>query len=787
MTSHARRRVGLAWMLATGMATLGGSALAQESGEENTGGVVPMQGIDIIGATPVLGAGIEREKVPANVQIIDRKAIDQAAPPPLDTLLNRTIAGASTADSAGSTGLTSLNFRGFTASPILGEPQGIAVYQNGIRLNEPFGDTVFWSTIPSVAIDQVQVIPGSNPVFGLNALGGAISLKMKDGFTYQGAEASALGGSFGHAEGSAQIGRRFGDIAVYGAVNLQHEDGWRPFSRENLAQSYFDLGVRKERLNLGLGVTLSRASLVGNGPSPVELLDLSRRAIFTAPDATRQETINIALRGDYELSTLFSVQANAYYRNAAVKTANGDTAEFGACTDDPTILCNNPGEDGEAVLSERAGAAIPAGAGFNGAVNRTHTDTNATGASVQLTADHSLFGMKNNAVIGASADFGFVRYRSGSEGGILTDDRQVIGSPISLGGDEFNTGLNTENHYYGLYFTDALSLSDRLTLTLAGRFNHADVTLNDQQGTALNGDHRFDRFNPSVGATFQVTPALNLYTSYSEANRIPTAAELSCADPEQPCRVPNAFTSDPPLKQVVSRTIEVGARGRFGAATGDSASKGEKGSTISWSLSAYATRNQDDIIFISAGPVLGSGFFQNAGNTQRLGIEAGLNGTWKRLSWFANYGLVRATFDSDLTLLSPDHPFADADGQIFVHSGDRIPNIPLHTLKAGVDYAATDRWSFGVETILTSGRFFRSDESNQLPQVPGYAVVNLHSDLRLNDRITAVLRIDNLFDRRYSTFGILGDPTGVFPTFTDPRFETPGHPRTIRAGLHVVF
>src|SRR5262249_21172264 len=67
------------------------------------------------------------------------------------------------------------------ASPLQGTPQGLAVYMQGIRVNEAFGDTVNWDLIPKVAIGRSDVWT-NNPAFGLNALGGAISFQMKDGF-----------------------------------------------------------------------------------------------------------------------------------------------------------------------------------------------------------------------------------------------------------------------------------------------------------------------------------------------------------------------------------------------------------------------------------------------------------------------------------------------------------------------------------------------------------------------------------------------------------------------------
>ena len=93
-----------------------------------------------------------------------------------------------------------VQYRGFTASPVEGTPQGLAVYQNGVRINEVFGDTVNWDLIPSNAINGVTVVSG-NPLYGLNALGGALNISMKDGFSYQGVESDTRAGFLGPLPG----------------------------------------------------------------------------------------------------------------------------------------------------------------------------------------------------------------------------------------------------------------------------------------------------------------------------------------------------------------------------------------------------------------------------------------------------------------------------------------------------------------------------------------------------------------------------------------------------------
>src|ERR1019366_1660439 len=136
---------------------------------------------------------------------------------------------------------------------------------------------------------------------------------------------------------------------------------------------------------------------------------------------------------------------------------------------------------------------------------------------------------------------------SSAVGGINSDG-VFIGPGIvvdQLDGSIAPVRVAIRNAYYGVYIADTLDLTPALTLSLSGRLNVAQITLNDQNGTALNGQHEFIRFNPGLGLTYRVSPGLSLYAGYSEANRAPTPAELSCAGPQSPCTLANFFVGDP--------------------------------------------------------------------------------------------------------------------------------------------------------------------------------------------------------------------------------------------------
>ncbi|HVI49744.1 MAG TPA: TonB-dependent receptor [Candidatus Sulfotelmatobacter sp.] len=739
-------------------------AAAEDQSTYQTGAVT------VVGVSPVLGAGIDITKVPANVRVIDPTAEKDKAPQSAADLMNGSMGSVSTADYQGNALQPSLSFRGFTASPTLGEPQGLAVYQNGMRLNEAFGDLVNWDMSPSFAIGSLQVLPGSNPVFGLNALGGAVAMRMKDGFSNPGTFMDLGGGSFGRGRLVMESGQNLGNQAVYSGIGLQTDDGWRQHSPSKLVQSYTDLAVRKGDLDVGLGLTLGDSSLSGLGTSPVQLLDQSRSAVYTAPDQTENALAALDLRGNYQLSPSSSLQGSFYYRHLRSVTHNGDASGFSACAGDPTTLCDNDGN----TLTNRAGNTISSSLSSDGVVNNTQTTSDSAGAALQYSHDGQLAGLKNNLISGVTSDQGWTSYGVDTELAGLTSDRTTSGSGIYLGGTGYNVGLGARNAYWGAYVSDTVDLTDRWAVTAAGRLNTATIALHDEQGTSLNGHHSYERFNPSLGATWQAGGGVTAYASYSEANRVPTAAELACADPSQPCRVPNAFISDPGLHQVVSHSFEVGARGSQGDVD-----------KMHWSLAAYTTRNTDDIIFVSSGPTLGGGYFSNAGATLRQGIEADADierGNWR---FGASYGLTRAVFDTTMTLYSPNNSGADGSGNIQVKPGSRLPGIPLHNLKLEAGYSLSSRWAVESDTNISSDRVLRGDEANDMKKIGGYAVFNAGTSYQLTDGCQVYMRALNLLNRRYSTAGTLGDPSDVFASYTDKRFETPGAPFSLWIGTRI--
>ena len=722
------------------------------------------QAVQVIGITPTLGTGIDKDKVPTNVQNFNVGDITPGQPQTIEDVLNRRMGSISTSDYNGSTYQAGLSFRGYNASPIIGDPQGLAVYQNGMRVNESFGDIVNWDMIPVFAIHQMEMLPGASPVFGLNALGGAISMGMKNGFNTKGTTIDVSGGTYGREKVTAETARTYEGFGFYTGVSAMNDFGWRRNSPTQIAQNYTDVAWRGDTSEMGAGVTLAGSFLSNLGSLPDELRTQSRSNYFTGPDNQRNSVAAIDLRGNHDFGDDLSGQVSLYYRHLRTAVTNGNTSNNTACGDG--TLC---GSDGATKVVDLNGNTIPDSNTY--VINKTLTLTDGYGISAQVTYEGKAFGLDNTAIFGSSFDAGDTQYISVQEAGVLDSERLVVGSGQVIGGTANYVSLLAHNIYTGVYATDVMTVLPSVTMTVSARYNTAVINMHDQVGESLNATHYYDRLNPAGGLAWKVNPKLTVFGNYSEANRIPTAAELSCADPNNSCFVPNAFQSDPSLAQVVSRSWESGARGNMG-------------NWGNWSTTAFFTRNANDIYFV--GDSTGKGYFRNIGNTQRMGFEGNLDGHYDDWGWFASYTLLRATFDSPMTVGSRS-PTSNSN-TIYVTPGKVMPGSPMHSLKVGGSYQVCSDFAVGADAIVKSGVYLRGDENNTQPTTNPYAVFNVDATWKATEWLAVYFRGNNIFNQKYETAGQYADATNVFSGFsTQDRYLTSGMPSNFWLGTRITF
>jgi outer membrane receptor protein involved in Fe transport len=741
--------------------------------------------------SPVRGSEIPIAKVPSTVSTMTAADIASTGAVIPQDFLAQHVPGITVGDLQGNGFQTDVQFRGFESSPVNGVAQGLAVYQNGVRINEAFGDVVNYDFIPEMAIRNVTVMTG-NPVFGLNALGGAISFDMQDGFNYHGAEIDVRAGSFGRIQESAQAGMQSGNYAAYLALENINDDGWREFSPTTINRMFADLGVKGDGSEFHVNFSGADNSYGITAAAPEELLDRGWDRTFTSPQVTDNQMAMVSVNGSVVVTPSTTIQGVAYYRHFKQKHIDGNIAEFEPCDPDDTILCN---EDNEPLANANGDPTIANPDGVLGSIDGTSQDADSYGFSLQAVNKSKVFGLNNQFLVGTSFDHGHVAYSAQSQVGFFLPHFVVQGTGDVVGcGDEDDCddgprNLATINDYVGIYFTNTIDLTSRLSLTVGGRWNYAAITLenlDDPTDEELNVTSIYQRFNPAAGLTYKLLPGLSVYGGYSEANRAPTPGESACADPENPCLIESFLTADPPLKQVVSHTWEAGFRGDYGSPRDH----------WQWNVGLFRTLNTNDIITQIAEEGT-RGYFVNATDTLRQGVEAAMQYNTDRYRVYASYTFTDATFNKPYEAFSPNNPEAgecnepisadETDVCLQVHKGDRIPGVPQHLFKAGFDYWLTHKWKFGADLLAASSQYFYGDENNSNRPLAGYAKVNLHTSYDVTDHIQIYGLIDNLFDAHFGTYGTFFDAEeATEASLGEIDFKTPeegGHQRSITPSM----
>ncbi|WP_431067216.1 TonB-dependent receptor [Methylotuvimicrobium sp.] len=748
--------------------------------------IMELEKVEVVGVSPIPGSEVPIDQIPSHVQTAHADDLQKAQSISLADYLNRYMGSVHVNEAQNNPLQPDIYYRGFVASPLLGLPQGLSTYVNGVRFNEPFGDTVNWDLIPEGAIESMALYP-SNPVYGLNSLGGAISIKTKTGFSAPKHELEVYGGSWDRHSEELTSGWNNGTFGYF--IDLRHfeEEGWRDFSPTKADQVFGTLSWRGDRGSLDLTLGANDNKLLGNGAVPVQLLKEDRNAIFTHPDRTITRMFFSELEGQFDLTDKVVISGNAYFRQNRIKTFNGDDSDYEACEDPVNggFLCEEEGDEEERVVDIN-GNEVLASDSVEGATNNySQTNMRSRGGTIQTAFGQDLFGHKNNLTVGVSYDYSEVHFQSDTELGSLTETRGTTRSGILV--DESRVRLNTDTSAVGVFLSDSFSITDDLTATVAGRYNYIHMNMSDGYITDaeknLNGSHTFERLNPSAGLTYRIFDNLTVYGSYSESARAPTPMELSCADPEAPCKLPNSFVADPPLAQVVAKTWEGGFRGDLDELLG----KGD----LKWNLGFFHTINSDDIIFQRGGDSISEGFFSNIGKTRRYGIEAGTSIAYPQLfstidDWYfsANYTYLNARFLSGFRVQDP----VDEDNEdgVWVDKGRRIPGLPEHMFKASVGVDLWQKLMLGIDGVYSGARYYRGDEANQHAKLGGYWLFNGRAEYKITDNFALFGRIDNIFDANYNTFGVYGEADEVLgDDYEDGRFVSPGMPRAGWIGVRL--
>ncbi len=799
------------------MSVISAYTLPQYAMAENRAEALETDVIEVVGTTPLGGLGVPIDQVPSNVQTAKGKEMQHQQSLNLPDFINQNLTGVNVNETQNNPYQPNVNFRGFTASPLLGTPQGLSVYQDGVRINEPFGDTVNWDLIPQNAIANIVLMPGSNPLFGLNTLGGALSVQTKSGEHFPGGGIQVLGGSWGRWAVEGEYGGKLDNgVGYFFAGNQFKEQGWRDSSPSDVLQGFGKIGWNNEKTDIDISFSGADTNLVGNGYTPQSLLrQFGYEAINTKPDRTENKLGFINGKLNHWFTDELLLTTNAYYRHNLTKTLNGDINDMYEGLLD---ACDGLG----------LGAACEA-LYAQGVNNRSKTTNKSYGGSLQLTWATE----RNQLIGGASVDLGRTRFTQTEQEAAAFNAQRGFDASVLDSSIETVNDLTGRSKTWSLFATDIFNLTPKLAVTVSGRFNHTRINLTDNlaghkegvcldvaggvvasddpacvalvQGSAddAGGKHTYKRFNPALGLTYSLKPELNMYAGYNEGNRAPSPIETGCADPNFPCLLPNAMAGDPPLKQVVAKTFEGGFRGKLG-------------NNIRWSAGAYRTTNYNDLQFIASGTT-GAGYFDNVGKTRRQGLDFGINGATGDFNWSAGYSYVNATYQDGFDLASEANSsrFVDSNGNKVIHvsSGDKLAGIPEHQLKLRGEWRAMPNWTIGATTVAFSDQYARGNENNKHKavdaansfdgndyagsgKVRGYAVLNLDTRYKFTNTGWQIFaKVNNVLDHEYYTSGLLGENAftaagGTFATDANSKkelFLAPGAPRAGWIGLRYDF
>jgi outer membrane receptor protein involved in Fe transport len=772
--------------------------------------------------------------------VVDAAALRASRAQTIGEQLARTAPGVSINENQGNPLQPDIAYRGFTASPLLGTPQGLSVYLDGVRINQPFGDVVSWDLIPTRAIRSIDLVSGAAPQFGRNSLGGALAVRTKDGNTDPGVEVEASYGSFDRLNLDGEVGGH-ADNGLHWFLTGEHlrEDGWRDFSQSRATRVFAKLGWSGAGSDVALSSSFADTDLNGNGLQEMRLLEGDRSSIYSAPDNTRNRSWLVNFNASHRLSESLSLSGNVYWRRVETRTFNGDVND------------NALGENVyQPSAAERAALTAAGYTGFplagetqantpfpkwrcianvllnsepnekcNGLANRSATEQDEWGGGLELGVQGALGGIENHLSLGLAYTNSRAHFVQNSQFGYLLSDRTLAtvegpgafadGSQDSENAFDARVDLRARTESFGAYALESAQLTPVLRLDLAGRYDRTAIHNRDQitpgGGTgSLDSDPVYERFNPAVALAFQPAKGLNLSLSWAQASRAPSAIELGCSDPDSPCRLPNALAGDPPLRQVIARTVEARA--------------GVQREHWSLSLSAFRTDSSDDILFVTDNPS-GFGYFRNFGKTRRQGLEVDGSVALGALSLSANYTFLEATYRSPETVdgsanSANDGPAPGFEGDIAIVPGDRIPLIPRHLFKASLGWRPLGWLSLNADMMAVSGVIARGNENN-LHEPDGtyylgpgktdaYAVFNFGGEVRPLGRLALFFMLRNVFDERYATAAQLGrtafDAAGNFVArpFTGPviggklpllssTFYAPGAPRSIEVGATLRF
>src|SRR6266581_9554651 len=597
--------------------------------------------------------------------------------------------GVTTSDELGATGQLDVSLRGFNVSPVIGLPQGVTVYVDGVRANEPGAHEVNFDLLPLEDVERVEVVYGPSVLLGRNALGAAVNLVTRRGADPPSRELETSAGSFGRYELKAHAGARHGVWDYYLGARYEREDGWRQETGSRIATLFGKAGLLSGTWDATLSYSGADNKIFQAGSLPESVAAASPRVNFTG--------------GDYFAPTAHLVILNA---QRLVRRAQLAVNAFGRSLSSEQFNVNFVGED-----------------------SRQRTRTRIGGGAVQLSAKLHVGGKELRWLAGADADYQHTAVR-------------IFAVPRGGGGggpDSLTESVRTNQVDAGAFAGTNLDLGRSLTATLAARYDWIRLPFEDLVDPGQSGLNIYRRLSPRAGLTWSGFGGHELFAAVSRGFRAPAVVEIGCADPAAACPLPFALGADPPLRPVVATTYEVGWHFR-----------GTARAHVDASANVYRTDVRDDIFFIAS--TVTGGYFQNISATRRGGVELAVQWKAPAgIRLYSNYGYTAASYRSTVMLATARDPAGqtvlpgDALPLVPNHRVNAGLSVPMLS-RGGTGLRAT------LDARYVGRQWLRGDEENGTRRLSDYAVADASVSITWRDfELRAMVR--NVFDHRYVSFG----------------------------------
>lgn len=655
--------------------------------------------------------------------------------------------GVTLTNQTGSPSQMDIRVRGFTLSPIVGVPQSVSVFVDGVRVNEPDASQVHLSLIPEGAIERIEFVRGPVGVFGKNSVAGALNFVTRRAGDAPSVEVEVQGGSFGSAAGTLRASSPLGAFDGLFVGSYRKSDGWRFLERAEELSLFGKLGWRGERTDAWISYTFEVDSLEGPGPLPESWIEGGPLpADVTSPPSDRRRLQYTGGVGD-------AFRPRLHFVNGRAERTLGDgwtlhTNAFGRFVDFRQANDN---------ISE------PDALGL--------TDIASYGSTVQL-----LHRPRERLMLSAGAEW------TRNDVDIEIRERPNRNFPTLV--EATTERLRTNEDNLGAFGEAWWGLGERIALYASLRYDWVSLPVTDLLDPSDSGENTFSELSGGLGLSLDLDAGLGAFVGYGRGFRAPVILEVTCADPADPCQLPFELGPDPPLEPVKSDTWQAGLRLSRARAQA--------------SLVGYWIEVRDDIFNVIDEQTPTLGYFTNLDRTRRVGAEAfaagapfpGLPG----LSVTGSLAWTRATFESHAELASPlvedddDDPPPppgtpeDEEGAVEVAPGDLFPMVPQLTGTLGARYR-TASTSVEVEAEWTGRQLLVGDEGNEeeFAKVEATTLIDVRAGHTVG-RATVFIELANVLDTSYNAFGIISENGRATPEEVE-RFLTPGSPRRLTVGV----